>query len=318
MGLPDERELIEALTAELTSEANRAGFGSDCAIVELDGTELVASVDGFAEPTHFPEGLPARGAGRLAGRAALADLASAGADVIGILAAYGIPANADRARVEGLAEGLATAVEEAGGEVLGGDTKPREELSLTVTALGTCPAGEAMTRDTAQVGDHLIVTGPLGGAGAALDRIEQGMDPTQAIPLFPPDRTAAGVRLRELGVQCAMDLSDGLADAAVAIAGASDVQVVVEREAIPLHPWAEGATGVEHALTTGGDYELVAAVPDAALDETLATLAGLEAEGLAPAVVGRIESGQGAHLVADGDARELSRGYEHGFGGADR
>lgn len=311
MGLPDERELIETLTRELTSQANRAGFASDCAVIELGGTELVATVDGFADRTHFPTGLPPRSGGLLAGRAALSDLAAAGAEVIGILVALGVPEDAETGELVAFSDGITDTVRAVGGEVLGGDTKPREQLTATLTALGSCPTGQAMTRTAARPGDKLVVTGPLGGAGAALARIREGLAPARADPLIPPSRIDAGIALREQGIECAMDLSDGLADAAVAIGQASGVEVVVDAEAVPLHPWALGAeAGLDHALTTGGDYELCAAVPDPRLDAVRDALAGLEAE---PTVVGRVEEGSGAVLETAQGGTPLTRGYEHEY-----
>lgn len=311
MSLPDERELIAELTAWLSSRRNRAGFDSDCAIVPSGETDLVASVDGFAASTHFPEGLRPEQAGRLAAGAALADLAAAGAEVIGVLAAYGVPSDGESSRLRALSEGIASRVEQAGGEVLGGDTKPRSELTLTLTALGSCPSGEAMVRTRARPGEQLIVTGPLGGAGAALDRIREGLPAAEADPLVPPLRVEAGQALREAGVACAMDLSDGLADAAVAIAEAAEVEVRVDADQIPLHEWAGGtADGLDHALTTGGDYELAATVEPGSLP---AVLDELESLGLQPAQVGEIAEGQGALLRHEDGENELQRGYEHAF-----
>lgn len=310
MGLGDERELIARLTAGLDPEANRAGFASDCAHVALGDRELVATVDSFADPTHFPDGLSPDRAGRLAARATLSDLAAAGAEPLGLLAAYGIPPEADRETVERMADAIAATIDDAGGEVLGGDTKPSGELTATLTALGQAPPGEAMTRQGAEAGQLLLATGPLGGAGAALDRIREGLPPDEADPLVPPDRLPAGRRLREHGVRCAMDLSDGLAEAAHAIGQASGVRVAIEAEAIPLHPWAEDERGLEHALATGGDYELVAAI-DA--DEREAVVDLLEGMGLSPAIVGRIEEGSRAQLVTGEGRHELDRGYEHSF-----
>jgi thiamine-monophosphate kinase len=310
MGLPDERELVATLTAELEPDANRAGLASDCAIVPLGDTELVASVDAFARATHFPGGLSPQRAGRLAAGAALSDLAAAGAEVVGVLAAYGVP-DVDRDRIEGLARGVHDRVEAAGGEVLGGDTKPREELTATITALGKAPTGEAMTRARAEPGQRLVLTGSLGGAGAALDRTREGMHPDEADPLIAPNRIDAGQALRARGVRCCMDLSDGLADAAVAIGEAADVAVHLEADAIPLHPRAqEDPAGLDHALTTGGDYELVAAVHPDDLD---AVLAALEATGCRPTPVGHVEDGEGAWLDDGDEPVRLERGYEHRF-----
>lgn len=310
MGLPDERELIDRITAGLTSRRNRAGFASDCAVVPFDETELVASVDAFAADTHFPDGLPPKEVGRLAAGAAMSDLAAAGAEPIGAQVAYGVPPDVDRSTVYKIAEAVATWVEDAGGEILGGDTKPRAELTLSVNALGSCPSDEAMTRQAARAGEHVLVTGPLGGAGAALDRIRDGMDTARAHPLIPPNRLEAGQALRSAGARCAMDLSDGLAEAARAIADAAEVRLEIDAAAIPLHDWAGEDDGLEHALTTGGDYELVATVGEDVLDEARARLASL---GLDPTTVGRVREGEGAILEREGDVRELDRGYEHGF-----
>lgn len=311
MGLPDERALIDALTVQPEPDRNRAGFASDCAIVPLGDRDLVATVDGFAAATHFPEGLPATHAGRLAAGATLADVAAAGAEVLGVLAAYGVPPGVDEATIVDLANGIAQTVEAAGGEVLGGDTKPRAELTATLTAIGTCPAGEALTRAGAHPGQLLLVTGPLGGAGAALDRLREGLDAAEAEPLLPPDRLGVGCELRQWGASCAMDLSDGLADAAVALSRVSEVRVTIEADAVPLHPWArENRDGLEHALSTGGDYELVAAIDEDAREPVLAAL---EAEGAQPAIVGRVEAGEGAWIADDEGPTELDRGYEHRF-----
>lgn len=311
MSLPDERELIEQITAGVASRANRAGFDSDCAIVPFGDEEIALNVDAFAEATHFPDGLGPEGIGHLAAGATLADLAAAGADVVGVLAAYGLPPEGDRSTVLAIAEAVSERVEKAGGELLGGDTKPRGELTLTVTALGVCPLDEAMLRSQARPGDRVLVTGPLGGAGAALVRIREGLDPDAADPLIPPDRAQAGQLLREAGVACAMDLSDGLADAAVAIAEASDLEVRLEADAIPLHAWArDHPDGLGHALSTGGDYELTACVSEERLEQVNSEL---EAAGLEPAVVGEVHEGSGAWLEEDGDATELERGYQHRF-----
>lgn len=311
MSLPDERALIAELTEDLRSGRNRAGFVSDCAVVPLGEGELVATVDAFARSTHFPEGLPSAMAGRLAAGATLSDLAAAGAELLGVLAAYGVPAETDRDAIGDLAGAIAGRVERAGGEILGGDTKPRSELTVSLTALGTCPAGEAMTRQRARPGQRLVLTGPLGGAGAALDRIREGLDPSEADPLVPPDRLTAGRRLRAEGVRCAVDLSDGLAEAAVGLSRAADVAVHLEAEDVPLHGWARQASdGLAHALATGGDYELLAAVDPGDLDAVLASLRELD---LSPTPVGRVEEGEGAWLHRAEGPEELHGGYEHRF-----
>lgn len=314
MGLPPERELIDLVTRSATVDRNRAGFASDCAIVPFEDRELVATVDTFAQASHFPPGTPTRMAGHLATAATLSDLAAAGAELVGALVGLGLPSELTEAQVRELGQAVSGLLEEHGGELLGGDTKPRQELTLAVTALGTCPPGQAMTREGAEPGDRLLLTGPLGGAGAALERIQAGEGARKADPLLSPQpRLPAGQLASEAGVRCAMDLSDGLADAAAAIAEVSETRLAVDADAVPLHPWAQDAEeGLDWALTTGGDYELLASVPPEALDRVEA---GWDALGLDWSEVGRVEDGQGAVLLEDGDAQVLERGYEHRFDG---
>ena len=63
-----------------------------------------------------------------------------------------------------------------------------------------------------------------------------------------------------------MDLSDGLADAAIQIAAASGVGIVLEAASIPIAPGAVtqatavGRDSVQAALAGGEDYELLFAV----------------------------------------------------------
>ncbi len=315
MSLPPERELIKLLTEKVSSVRNSAGFADDCAVVPLGHKDLVASVDTFSGPTHFPDGTPPRLMGRMATAAGLSDLAAAGADALGVLVGYGLPPSMPVDDARELAEGVISALEAYGGELLGGDTKPRDPLGLSVTALGTTPPGKAMSRSGARPGDVLVVTGPVGGAAAALSRLDAGLDPADASPLLDPvPRIRVGRRWRDLGIRCAVDLSDGVAEAAAVIAEASQVRVVVEASSLPLHPWCETPeAGLAGALEIGGDYELVAAIPQALQERAreAAEQAGAELH-----VIGRIQSGQGAVLTGPDGQQPLERGWEHRFGDA--
>ena len=86
-----------------------------------------------------------------------------------------------------------------------------------------------------------------------------------------------------------LDISDGLAVDAAHIARRSGVRCVVDLERVPLAP---GATVSD--LAFGEDFELLAAVPDAA---------GFTA-------VGRVEEGDGVAFLLHGEPVELT-GWEH-------
>jgi thiamine-monophosphate kinase len=134
-------------------------------------------------------------------------------------------------------------------------------------------------RAGARPGDAIVVTGPLGAAGAAFraGRLAR-----------PPIRIEEGRRLARVATAM-LDVSDGLAADAAHIAHRSGCRVVIELERVPL---AHGALLEDAGF--GEDYELLAATPDP-LDFT---------------VIGRCEEGSGVVLLLDGNAVELG-GWEH-------
>jgi thiamine-monophosphate kinase len=125
----------------------------------------------------------------------------------------------------------------------------------------------------------LVVTGPLGAAGAAFRRGE--------LPR-PPLRLGEG---RELGVHAhaMLDISDGLAVDAAHLADRSGCRIEIELDRVRLAP---GATIDD--LGFGEDYELLAAVEDPGRF----------------AAIGQCVSGAGTAFTLNGEPYEL-RGWEH-------
>jgi thiamine-monophosphate kinase len=86
--------------------------------------------------------------------------------------------------------------------------------------------------------------------------------------LRPEPRVRLGLAMAQAkAARAAMDLSDGLADAAHQIAAASGCGVEIEADRLPIEPaarawWeAAGKDAVLRALVGGDDYELLFAVP---------------------------------------------------------
>src|SRR5919201_4118753 len=111
--------------------------------------------------------------------------------------------------------------------VVGGDTTAADRLVLSVTALGR--SERVPGRAGAQPGDVLVVTGPLGGAGAAF---------RERRFLRPPIRLEEGRRLARTA-HALLDLSDGLARDAGHDAARAGCRLVIDLERVPL---AQGAT----------------------------------------------------------------------------
>lgn len=249
------------LLAELERRGLIAGVEHDAA--QIDG--LVVTQDTLVEGVHFRfDLLDWRELGFRAAAVSISDLAASGAEPVALIVTLAAP---DLEGAVALYEGIA----EAGVPVRGGDTTRAESVVLTVTALGC--AERVPGRAGARPGDLLVVTGPLGGAGAAF---------RAGRLLRPPIRVAEGRALARVA-HAMLDVSDGLGADAAHIARRSGCRLVIDLDRVPL---AEGATLDD--LGFGEDYELLAATPDP-LDFT---------------VIGRCEEGSGVEPPGLG-------GWEH-------
>jgi len=259
----------------LLAELERRGLAQR---IENDAARLpdglVVTQDALVENVHFRFDLVSwRDLGFRAAAVNLSDLAASGADPEALVVTLALPTETELDRVLELYEGL----NEPGVAIVGGDTTRSEHAMLSVTALGH--SDRVPGRAGAEPGDVLVVTGPLGGAGAAFRNGRLAR---------PPLRLAEG---KELGAvaNAVLDVSDGLAVDAAHIAERSRVRCVIDLEAVPLADGAELAD-----LEFGEDYELLAAVADPGRF----------------AVIGRCEEGAGVEIRLRGEPVAL-KGWDH-------
>jgi thiamine-monophosphate kinase len=262
------------LLAELEQRGLARGIEND--VAQLSG-DLVVTQDALVEGVHFRlEWTSYRDLGYRAAAVNLSDLAASGAEPEALLVTLGAPGEAELEDMLDLYAGL----NEPGVPVVGGDTTRAERLYLSVTALGR--SERVPGRAGARPGDLLVVTGPLGAAGAAFREGRHAR---------PPLRLAEGRRLAAVA-HALIDISDGLAVDAGHLARRSGCRLVIELEHVPLAP---GATADD--LGFGEDYELLAATVDP----------------LELTVIGRCEEGTGLAIRLAGNPVALS-GWDH-FGG---
>ena len=259
------------LLAELERRGLALGIDHDAA--QLAGG-VIATQDALIEGVHFRlDWISWRDLGWRAAAVNLSDLAASGADPEGLLVTLGAPPETEVGKVLELYEGIA----ETNVAVLGGDTTATDRLLLSVSAIGR--SLRVPGRAGARPGDQVIVTGPLGAAGAAFRRESF---------VRPPLRLAEGKELAQ-HAHAMLDISDGLAVDAGHIARRSGCRVAIDLERVPL------ASGAElDDLGFGEDYELLAAVEDPGRF----------------AVVGRCEEGEGVALTLNGEPYELG-GWQH-------
>jgi thiamine-monophosphate kinase len=309
-----EFDRVRAIAAALGAKAPR--LGDDCALLPGRSETLALSTDASVEGVHFRlDWLSHEEAGWRAAAAALSDLAAEGAQPAGLLAAVTAPKEASEADLVALMRGIAAAGAAVGAPVLGGDLTAGPSWAATITVLGW--TGAPVTRAGARAGDHLWVSGALGGARAALEAWRRGDVPDREARrafVHPEPRVAAGCWLAAHGARALIDLSDGLGADAEHLAAASGVRLQITLEQVPVAgsavPEARrlGVSVQQFAAEGGEDYELLAALPPAfGPDEALAFE---RATGLALTRIGEVRRGRGVHAVLAGRAVGL-RGYDH-------
>jgi thiamine-monophosphate kinase len=259
----------------LLAELERRGLAQR---IDHDAAALAGGVvvtqDALVEGVHFRlEWISWRDLGWRAAAVNLSDLAASGAEPEGLLVTLAAPGDVEVDDVLELYAGLG----ETGVPVLGGDTARSEHLVLSVTAVGR--SERVPGRSGARPGDSLVVTGPLGAAGAAFRR---------KTFVRPPLRLTEGEELAT-HAHALLDVSDGLAVDAAHIASRSACRVAIELERVPL---ADGAELDDVGF--GEDYELLAAV----------------AQPTRFTEIGRCEEGKGVTLTLNGEPYELG-GWEH-------
>ena len=251
-------------------------IGDDCAISSIPSDcELVSCIDTLIAGQHFPLSTSAYAIGYKSVAVNLSDLAAMGATPYAILLGISLPAKlAQDDWLKPFAQGIADICNRFDVELIGGDTTQSNTLTISVTALGFVPTGQAITRGGAKVGDIICVSGEIGSASFALQQILNAQESErhnialQSIALqpialqpaldLPVPQVELGQKLRGFA-HSMIDISDGLGQDLGHILTASKVGAVVDLASIPTHPRLQALPNSDkwqHQLNGGDDYQL--------------------------------------------------------------
>jgi thiamine-monophosphate kinase len=310
---PGEFELIARFLAPIAKHPGALGLTDDAAVLDIPaGQQLVATADALVADVHFRAGDPPEAIAWKALAVNVSDIAAMGGQPLGHLLTVAWPSDTSTEWIAAFCTGLGVAGEKLGSALLGGDTVSTSgPLTLSITAFGTVPQGQALTRGGARPGEVLMVSGPIGDAALGLRRLKAGAGNDDAAVqryLRPQPRVDLGYRLVGLASAC-LDVSDGLVGDASHISEVSKVAIEIDAVRVPLSDaaraaMAAGEIDLATLLTGGDDYELLFTVPAGRQGE---------AERLGAAMVGRAAAGQGV-MVRGADGRPLSLarpGWQH-------
>lgn len=278
---PAELALIEQIRQAFPTPRRATlalGIGDDCAILRPPPAhDLLVTTDFTLESRHFRRDThPAHAVGYRCLARGLSDLAAMGATPLAAFLSLALPHDlpqtpSGRRWIAHFLSGLATLATATDTPLAGGDTaqSPTDTILADIVLTGSAPTGTALRRSGARPGDHLYVTGSLGGAAAELRTVLAAANPSAKTPnhveeldhphLYPHPRLHQGqtLRRRALATAC-IDLSDGLSTDLAHLCTASRVRAEIDAATLPVHPLATHQPDAFTLAVHGGeDYELL-------------------------------------------------------------
>lgn len=312
------------------------GIGDDAAILAQSARrETVITADLLVEEIDFrlettrPEFL-----GHKALAVSLSDIAAMGARPRWSLLSIGVPREIWHSPfVDDFYEGFFAHAERHGVRLIGGDvSRAPERVVVDSIVLGEVARGRAVLRSSASPGDHIFVTGTLGGSAAGLCLLDRGgarpragtgavgspvaraIDDLVLRHLRPEARAEWGALLGAERLATAMiDLSDGLSSDLSHLCRASRVGATVEASRLPIEPRLallrdDELDPLRLALDGGEDFELLFTVRPRDLRRLPAELCGVPATYIGDVTnePGRVMLREGARL-----RRLPAKGFTH-------
>jgi len=320
-----EQGILDTILPLLDSRTANLGPGDDAGALNVQGTEILVSVDTLVENQDFkliwPSGLEHRAydIGWKSIAQNVSDINAMGGRSTGAVISLSLPPTTSLEWVKDFAQGIADAINALGAKeltILGGDLGKSTEISVTTTVLGETAHGKIL-RSGAKPGDVIAVAGRLGDAGAGLSVLEHGSSAStwsravrriaeaQCKPVPP---LGSGPRAAEAGAHAMMDISDGLVRDTARLAKSSGVSIDFERQVLQkfaarLAPAAQltKTDPMDWVLHGGEDFGLLAAFPaDAEVPEEFIVLG-----------VTKARSGRRSLVTVDGKTVTANAGFDH-------
>lgn len=293
-------DLIERLFYPLLANPTLLA-ADDSAVVSAgdlcgSGGEIAITTDAHVvHPLFFPGG----DIGRLSVCGTVNDLAMVGAVPVWLTATFILEEGFLTADLERIVRSMREAADEAGVQIVAGDTKVAERgkvdgLYITTTGVGRIPSGRRARAANVQVGDAVLVSGPLGDHGIAVLAARGGLAFETAIrsDTAPLNGLVEAMYASGAEAHALRDLTrGGLAAALNELAGKSGVAIVLDEDRIPVRPEVQAACEMLgfDPLHVANEGKLVAFVPTAQADRTLAAMRATPC-GEEACMVGRVEA----------------------------
>lgn len=275
----------------------------DGAVMNAGGAKLAFTTDTYVvRPLFFPGG----DIGTLAINGTVNDLAMCGARPlylsVGLILEEGLPMDT----LWRVARSMKQAAQEAGVQLVTGDTKVVDKgkgdgIFINTAGIGIIEHDLAIAPASVKPGDAILLSGDVGRHGMAIMATREGLALESEIE---SDCAPVIGLVREMldtgiAIHCLRDLTrGGLSSALVEIAEASALSINIEEKAIPVREDIKGACEILglDPLYVANEGRFVAFVPESEAERALALLRSHELARDAT-IIGRAEKGPAGRVV---------------------
>jgi hydrogenase expression/formation protein HypE len=248
----------------------------DQGIFAIGDQRVAMTTDSFVvKPLFFPGG----DIGSLAVHGTVNDLAMCGAKPLFLSVAFIIEEGFAVEELRRIVSSLHRAADEAGVQVITGDTKVVERgkgdgVFINTTGIGIVPEGLELSADRARPGDKVLLSGPIGEHGIAIQAQREGLEFETTIQSDSAalHNLVATMLAASSEIRCMRDPTrGGVSSTLNEIAEQSQVGIELEERTIPVREEVRGACellGLD-PLYVANEGKLIAIVAPEAAEEVL-------------------------------------------------
>lgn len=290
-------ELIDAVFAKSFNNPI-LNMMEDSAVV--DGNSKIAiTTDSFVvTPLFFKGG----NIGRLAVCGTVNDLLMRGATPKYITSAFIIEEGADTHELAEIAEAMAETAKEAGVIVVAGDTKVIEGnggIFINTTGVGFVDDNLSIASTNLKENDAVIVSGNMGDHHATILSARMGIENNIESDNAPLCEMVFAMLENGIDIRCMRDVTrGGLGTVLNELAGASNVNIEINEEAIPVKDEVMAFAKILglNIMHMGNEGKLVAIVPQEQAERAVEIIKNCR-YGENAKIIGKVKSGEGVTLV---------------------
>lgn len=273
------------LSHELVARFLRKGLNNpllqrldDSAVFNLQGRVAFTTDSYVVTPVFFPGG----DIGRLAVCGTVNDLSMAGARPLYLTLALILEEGLTIADLDVILDSIRRTSEEAGVEIVTGDTKvvnrgSADRIFINTSGLGLVPTGVDISSGNCREGDRILLSGPIGEHGITLLGCREGLTFQSSLrsDCAPLNRLVRDMIDASRDIHALRDPTrGGLASTLNEFAENSCVGIRIEEDAIPVHPEVAAVSelmGLD-PLYVANEGKLVAAVSPGDAERVLARM----------------------------------------------